>query len=160
MAVKKAYDNWGVFLINKVIHPFVMVVPPVFLVVLMVLFLVKAFGLGAQPGIRSLAGALLPIIIVTFIYVFRRDLLASLGRIPTLVSFLCAMATGILTLALIRGFAYSSGMPVIQVMLSGCMSILVFSYVTFEGAKMLSYYFGMIVGFLLYIIIFGSPVPI
>jgi len=48
-------------------------------------------------------------------------------------------------------------LPIIEFILSGCFSILVFSYVNVKENKMLCFYYGMISGFLFYIILYGFP---
>ena len=151
-------ENWGTVLIHKVVHPFTVFATPVFVLFLMFHLVFYSFGKGFSSGIRSFAGVLLPLIMVTFIFVFQKELLEKLGKIPALISFFASLIIGIVVMVVVRAFAYSSAVPVTELVLSGSFSILVFSYVGLRENKMLSYYYGMISGFLIYIIFWGFPV--
>jgi phage-related protein len=151
-------NNWGRVLIHKIAHPFTIFATPLFVLLLMAYLVFYAFKGGIYPGIRSFAGVLLPLIMVTFIFIFQKELLEKLGKIPTLISFLASLVAGIIMMIIIRYFAYSSAVPITELVLSGSFSILVFSYVSLPENKMLSYYYGMISGFLIYIIFFSFPV--
>jgi phosphoglycerol transferase MdoB-like AlkP superfamily enzyme len=150
-------NNWGKLLIHKVVHPFTIFVTPLFVLVLTVYLIIYAFKTGISSGVRSFAGVLLPLIMVTFIFIFQRDLLQKLERIPTLISFSASFIVGIIVMVVIRLFAKNTPVPITELVLSGSFSILVFSYVSLEGNKMLSYYYGMISGLLFYIIFWGFP---
>lgn len=150
--------NWGMLLIHKVVHPFTIFSTPFFVLLLMIYLVFYAFREGIYIGIRSFAGILLPLIIVTFIFIFERELLEKLGKIPTLISLFASLIVGIIVMVLIRFFAHSSAVPITELVLSGSFSILVFSYVSLRENKMLSFYYGMIFGFLIYIIFWGFPV--
>lgn len=150
-------NNWGTWLIHKLVHPFTIFATPTFVLLLMVYLVTVAFTNGLYAGVRSFAGALLPLILVTFIFIFQRELLEKLGKIPTLVSFAGSLIIGVIVMAVIRSFADSRSIPVTELVLSGSFSLLVFSYVSLEGNKMLSYYYGMISGFLFHIIFWGFP---
>ena len=152
--------NWGIFLINKVVHPFTIVATPLFILLLMIYLIYNSFTSGVYAGIRSFAGCLLPLILVTFIFIFQRDLLERLGKISTLLSFIISLFIGVLLMVVIGSLANNQSIPITELVLSGSFSILVFSYVSLEGNKMLSYYYGMISGFLLFIIFFGFPLLI
>jgi len=138
-----------------------------------------SFEKDIYVGIRSFAGVLLPIIIVTFIALFQKELLRCLGKIPTLVSFFISLFIGIIVMDVVHIFAGASQfaitsliiklppqdifdkfslIPIIELVLSGSLSILVFSYIRLKENRLLSYYYGMICGFLLHIIIVGFPI--
>ncbi len=151
-------NNWGTWLIHKVVHPFTVFATPVFVLFLMIYLVFYAFRGGFYPGVRSFAGVLLPLIMVTFIFIFQKELLEKLGEIPTLFSFFASLIIGIVVMVVVRFFVYFSAVPIAELVLSGSFSILVFSYVSFRENKMLSYYYGMISGFLIYIIFWGFPV--
>jgi hypothetical protein len=139
------------------IHPFAVSATPGFLAILMVYLVLSAFARGFYPGVRSLAGILFPLIMVTFVFIFQRELLERLGTIPLFVSFAAALILGVLVMVVVQVYARSPTVPVTELVLSGSFSLLVFSYASLRGNKMLSYYYGMIAGFLLYIICFGFP---
>ena len=151
-------NNWGTWLIHKVVHPFTVFATPVFVLLLMIYLVFYAFRGGFYPGVRSFAGVLLPLIMVTFIFIFQKELLEKLGKIHTLISFFISLIIGIVVMVVVRSFGHSSTVPITELVLSGSFSILVFSYVSLQENKMLSYYYGMISGFLIYIIFWGFPV--
>ncbi len=150
-------SNWGVWLVHQLIHPFAVSATPGFLAILMVYLVFSAFARGFYPGVRSFAGILLPLIMVTFIFIFQRELLEKLGTIPLFVSVFAALVVGLIVMFAVQLYARSPTVPITELVLSGSFSLLVFSYASLRGNAMLSYYYGMIAGFLLYIIFFGFP---
>jgi hypothetical protein len=155
------FGNWGAFLISNVLHPLTIVATPLFLFILIAFFVVQAFLTSKQAGIRSLSAALLPCIVITFVYVFGRDLLSSFGYINTLFGFIAALIWGIVVMVIIRVFSSiaNATFPLSELVLSGSFNILVFSYVYVGKTQtnILSLYYGLISGFLIYIIFFGLP---
>jgi len=149
-------SNWGQWLLHKIIHPFAVSATPLFILALMVYFLSLAFGEGIYRGIRSFASVLLPLIVVTYIFIFQKTQLEKLGE-PSVLKwgFLASLLTGFGTMALIR---FVGRVPVTEVVLSGIFSALVFCYAGIRESKVFSYYYGMILGFLIYIVVLGFPV--
>ena len=150
-------DNWGIALINRVVHPFTVFATPALVLILIIYLVICNFREGIYVGIRSFAGFLFPLILVTFIFKFQKELLEKLGKIPTLISFGISLFTGIVVMIVVQGFERFLLVPIVELVLSGSFSILVFSYASLRGNKMLSYYYGMISGFLFYIIFWGFP---
>lgn len=150
-------SDWGMWLIHKVFHPFITAVVPLFIFLLMLFLIIYAFREDLHQGIRSFASVLLPLILVTYIFMFQKELLGALGRIPPPLSFVGTLIIGFLIMWMINRFAYSSLVPISELVLSGSFSTLLFSYVGFQTNKMLSYYYGTFSGFLIYIIFFGFP---
>ncbi len=58
-------------------------------------------------------------------------------------------------MALIR---FLGRVPITEVVLSGIFSALVFCYASIRESKVFTYYYGMILGFLIYIVVLGFPV--
>lgn len=146
--------NWGVWLIDQLIHPFAIVATPGFLLILMLYLVIAAFTEGFALGMRSMAGVLFPLIMVAFIFMFQRELLERLGRVPTLGAFAVSLLIG---LGVMIVLALSPAVPIKELVLSGSFSLLLFSHVSLRGNTMLAYYYGMISGFLLYTIVLGFP---
>lgn len=155
-------SNWGLTLINKVIHPFTIVFTPIFALVLLVYFIVRSFTVDVSAGVRSFAGALLPLVLVTFIFMFRSHLLETLfGRLNVPVSAGVSFIVGLAVMGIARVFAsIQSVVPVAELLLSGSFSLLVFSYIHIPEKKILAYYYGMVFGFLTYIVFFGFPISL
>ncbi len=160
---KSALDNWGKWVLNKILHPFTVVGTPLFLLILLIYFIIVAFASGGVlPGVRSFAGGLLPLIAMSFIFVFKKDMLRKFGKINVVVSFFISLVWGGILMFLVELLSnVYLGIPMIEIVLSASFSVLVFSYVSLYGDekrnKVLAYYYGIVSGFLIYIIIWGFP---
>jgi magnesium-transporting ATPase (P-type) len=153
-------SNWGLNLINKLVHPFTIIATPVFILILVILFIIRAFATDLFTGVRSFAGALLPVITMTFIFIFHRPLLSNLTKLGYWASYFISLvlAIGIMVVITFFGnYSQTSTIPVCELVLSGSFSLLVFSYVNRKENKILAYYYGVISGFLIYIILAGFP---
>jgi hypothetical protein len=64
---------------------------------------------------------------------------------------------GVIVMVALRFFARTSEIPIAELMVSGCFSVLVFSAASTEEDIGLSYYYGAMSGILLYVIILGFP---
>lgn len=125
---------------------------------LMSIYLVgRASDGGPYPAIRSLAGALFPLVIASFVYIFNKELLEKLGAVHTTLAFLVATAAGVGVMVALRYLASASPIPLAELVLSACFSTLVFSSRSLPDKQALSYYYGVISGMLVYIILFGFP---
>jgi hypothetical protein len=158
--------NWGKWIIKFIIHPFIILGTPVFVLSLISILVYNSFVENINIGIRSFASVMFPIIIATFITIYQKDFIKNLEKIPSLVNAGVSSIVGFFVMDIVNNsknfhlFSYpfiSEPVPIIEFVLSGCFSILVFSYVNVEGNKMLCSYYGMISGFLLYIFLFGFP---
>jgi len=151
-------NTLSVSLIHRIVHPFTVFVTPMFVLALMIYLVARAFMEDFYAGVRSFTGVLFPIITVTFIFVFQRELLEELAKIRALTGYLISLLVGIGLMQMVRSLGHSSTVPITELALSGSFSMLVFSYVSVEGNRILSYYYGMISGFLIYIMFWGFPV--
>ncbi len=142
---------------DTIVHPFAVIAAPAFLLVLILYLVMAAFDRGFYPGVRSFAGVLFPLVMVAFVFVFQREFLATLARVPTFLSFLLALGVGAIAMVVIQLYARSSNIPITELVLSASFSVLVFGHASQRGNKVLSYYYGMISGVLLYIIFVGFP---
>jgi len=148
-------SNWGYWLLHKILHPFAVSATPLFILALIVYFLFLAFREGIYPGVRSFASVLLPLIVAAYMFIFQKQQVEKLGE-PDIQKwgFYASVVTGFGTMALIRFFGR---VPVTQVVLSGIFSALVFCYAGTRESKVFTYYYGMILGFLTYIVLLGFP---
>ncbi len=73
------------------------------------------------------------------------------------MGFLGGLVMGLLVMAVLRFFAHGAGVPLAEVIVAGCFSVLVFSSAAAIGNKGLSQYYGVMCGILLYVIAFGFP---
>jgi len=150
-----AASNWGLWLLRNVLHPFVIGATPLFVLGLIVYFVVSAFGEGIYPGIRGAAGVLLPLIVVTYMFVFQSDRLARLGEPGVLRwGFVGSLLVGFAAMEMVRAVGRA---PVSEVVLSAMFSGLVFCYASVRDPKVFVYYYGMMLGFLIYIVFLGFP---
>ena len=128
-----------------------------FLVILCLYLVAESFNQGFSFGFRSFAAVLFPIIIGSYLFVFKKHLLTRVGQTPTTMGFILGLVFGALVMLSLRYFGQSAGLPVAELVASGCFAVLVFSSSAVAGDQGLSYYYGSISGMLLYIIFFGFP---
>jgi hypothetical protein len=117
----------------------------------------QAFSRGSSAGFRSLAALLFPAVIASFLYVFNRALLRSLGGVSPAPGFLAGFAMGVVVMLVLELVPRASAMPLAELTVSGCFSVLVFSSVASEGENVFTYYYGTLSGLLLYVIVRGLP---
>lgn len=128
------------------------------LLVLMGSYLVhNAFGRGSYAGLRSFAAVLLPVVVGSFLYVFNRELLQRVGSVSTVIGFFTGFGLGVAVMFVLRVMGRGSAIPLPELLVSGCFSVLVFSSASTRGDKGLAYYYGVMCGLLLYVILLGFP---
>lgn len=147
-------DNWGSQLITHFLYPFAMVSAPAGLFALMVLLVQDAFFADLSTGIRSFAAVLLPLMTVTYLYTFKRRLLETAERVPTVIAVGLTFVVGFFAMALL---ARGGSIPLRELVLSGTFSVLLFSRYTLADQKVMSFYFGVILGVLSFVIVMGFP---
>jgi hypothetical protein len=152
-------NSWIAEATKGIIHPVALLVTPLVLVILLLRLVVLGFGQGADAGIRSLAGALLPLLCLTFVYLVARRLYALMTSLPLVVSFGIAVVWGmtLLTFFEIFGTYMTVPFPVREVLLSTSLGLLIFGSVGGAQQKPFAYHYGMLCGFLVYLMIFGVP---
>jgi hypothetical protein len=123
--------DWGSYVVRTFIHPFTIVATPVFVLILTAYFIINAFRISIYDGVRSFAAALFPLIIMTFIYIFNKDLIKYLEKVNILISFSSALIWGFIVMVVIRfsGSMNGAPIPISELVLSGSFAILIFSYV-------------------------------
>lgn len=128
-----------------------------FIVLVAGFLVVRDFGQDAYVGVRSLAAALLPITIASFVFVFARELFEQLGEIPPGFSFVGAAASGFILMLILLIAGDSSALPLAPLLLSGCFAVLVFGSGSLRDNKVMPFYYGLVSGLLLFVIFFGFP---
>lgn len=132
------------------------------------LYLVSlAFQDGSQVGIRSTAGILLPILAGSFVFVVSRDSLRRIRQLPVGVGFSASLVAGALIMASLRFLVHLSPVPVAELLVASCISVLVFASDSLPGLALdvplastdrpLALFYGVATGMLLYIVLFGFP---
>lgn len=156
---KRRLGDWGEVLLERVLHPLTVFGTPTFILILMGYFLVKSFSRGINEGLRGFAGALLPLIISSFLFSFRKHLLERLGQVNVVAAFLSSLVWGFAAMFLVR-LLKSEVLPLAlcEIVLSASFSVLVFGYVVLPATRMLAYFYGTVCGFLAYIVFFGLPI--
>ena len=157
-------SNWGLGLIDGFLYPLAMVATPLFLLALIVFFVFQAFTDGVGDGIRSFAAVLLPLMTIALLVGFRKEELrekkeliqeGGVQAFPSALAFTLTLLAGVGVLALL--VVTPTGVPLPELVLSGSFSVLIYSYVALPQDKAMFYYFGMVLGFLLYVVILGFP---
>jgi hypothetical protein len=152
----RSNGNWGEGLIQRVLYPFASFAAPAFLLVLIIYFIWRGFTVDLSSGLRSFAAALLPLMIVTYLTTTRRaELSRRTALVPSWVTFIVMLAIGA---ALMPIASLSGSVPIAELVLAGCFSVLVGGYVLIEDRdKTMSYYFGLILGVLGSVVVAGLP---
>ena len=128
-----------------------------FLGILGIWLVVQAAEHGSSVGIRSFAGVLLPAVTASSVYLFNREMLDTLGRLGPGASFALSGLAGVAVMAVLRWFGEGSTVPVAELVVSACFSVLVFSSRALPEKHSLAYYYGVLFGMLVYVILLGFP---
>lgn len=149
---------FGLWLIQHVLHPFAVVATPLITIGLILLLMVRAFRLSLTEGIRSLSAALLPLVVLTFVFMYQKSLFVEIGNIPTIIGFIASLFIGVAVMIVVRFLAnLSFFIPFAEILLSGTLTMLVFSYISLQKSSVLAYCYGMLSGFLIFVILLGAP---
>jgi hypothetical protein len=139
--------TWGERLVYTMLYPLAQVIAPAFTFGLMARFCWRAFDGGLGDGVRSFAAELLPLLLVTYLTASRRwgDRLALVaGAVPIWATFSGMLVVGALLLPVI---SLSTAVPVAELVLSSCFSLLVGGLVlSADREKAMAYYFGFVLG--------------
>lgn len=126
-----------------------------------------AFRSGFHAGIRSTSGILLPILAGSFAFVVSRDSLRRIQALPVGIAFSGSLVAGALVMAVLRLVVPLSPIPVAEILVASCISVLVFASdslprLAFDtpppaADRPLALFYGVAAGMLLYIVLFGFP---
>ena len=130
---------------------------PILLALIGVFLVLNAFGQSLTIGFRSLAGFLFPLIMASFLYVFNRELLERTGGVSTVIGFFTGFGLGIVLMLVLELTPQGRGVPLAEIVVSGCFSVLVFFSISSSSDKVLTYYYGTLIGLLVYVIARGVP---
>ena len=75
----------------------------------------------------------------SFLYVFNRELLRRTADVSTVVGFLGGFGMGIILMLVLDMMRRGTGIPVGEIVVSGCFSVLVFSYISSQSDKVFVY---------------------
>lgn len=126
--------------------------------VLIALYLVLgAFGRGFAAGLRSLAGVMLPVVVASFLHVFRRGILERLAGVSTLAGVAGGLALGLLTMTALQYLSRGVASPLAELVVSACFAVLVFSSAAGHPDRGLVWYYGVLCGLLVYLVAWGVP---
>jgi hypothetical protein len=150
-------ENWGTMVITRIIYPVALVATPGFLLLLMVFFVAQSFSNGISAGVRSFSAVLLPLMVLTLLTKFRKEQLQRAERFNNGLVFVFTLLVGLAVMELLT--IAPTGVPLAELVVSGSFSVLLFSLAAFpdDKDKAMFYYFGMILGFLGYVIVLGFP---
>jgi hypothetical protein len=130
------------------------------LIVSLALILIgQSFTLDAEIGIRSLAAAALPAIIITYLAFFTRSFTPPTDVSPVGCFLIAAiwMITLLILINILNTYAYSYGLPTGVFLLSTTFSLLIFLTRNISFPSILSTSYGIVSGLLIYTLIFGVP---
>jgi hypothetical protein len=124
-----------------------------------IILIVQSFALNIETGVRSLAAAALPPIIITYLTFFTRSLRAPVQLPPVLYFFIAAiwMITLLILVTVLTEYGYSYGYTVGVFIFSLTFSGLLILSRNIPFPSLLSTSYGIVSGLLVYTLIFGIP---
>jgi hypothetical protein len=149
----------GALFLKYIIHPFSVFTPPFFLGGILIWLVFNAFKVSFDYGVRSTSAVIFPLVIMAFFFAASIEFWRKLGKQNIFLIFFLSMFWGFGILGFIhiaKLLGILSWVPITEVVLSGSFSLLVYGHVA-NGNRVIPYYYGVIAGFLLYVIIFGLP---
>lgn len=155
-------DNWGAGFVERRLQPLAVTVMPLFHLVLIVALLFRAFSAGMLVGARSLAATLLPLTLLTYLYLNRTEKDSPVHKPDTATArrlrFAMGAAVGVAMLALLHLLVQvGPTIPIREVIVSSSLSALIFSDTILESGRSKPYYFGNMLGSLVYFVLFSFP---
>lgn len=152
----------GEWFLKNILSPVSVIATLLVLLGLIGYFLTKAFQNGIPSGVRSFSGVMLPMIFVLCIFLFRRQALQSMSNFNVWGAYAVSAIIGVGVMFMIRLLSKAdSQIPVEEVVFSGILSLLVFStassYKEDQDRAIFSYYYGILTGFLAFLVFFGLP---
>jgi hypothetical protein len=92
---------------------------------------------------------------------YEKRLFVQIGNIPAIIGFLASLLVGIVVMLVIRFLAnVAFFIPFAEILLSGTLATLAFSYLSLQKSGVLAYCYGMLSGFLIFVILLGVPLVI
>ena len=154
----KQGEAWATDIVENIIQPAALIGVPLILLILLVIAIANSFKGGFNRVVRSICTAVLPFIPMTYVYKFHIKIFENLATVNTWMSLFLSFIWGVALMSIIR-FLHNrdAEIPVVEVILSFTLSLLLFSYATTQNGEILSYYYGVVMGFLCYIFFFGLP---
>jgi hypothetical protein len=152
-------EDLGTRLIKYLVHPFAVFAPPAFLCILLVYLIIQSFAVSFNYGVRSFSAVLLPIVIAAFFSGTQRDMWEKMASVKPLKTFAISLIWGGAILGIVhfaKLYGIVSQVPVTEIVLSGSFAILMYGHVHISE-RILPFYYGMISGFLVYVMLFGLP---
>ena len=116
-----------------------------------------AMNLGAMQAVRSLAALLLPMTLASFVYLFNRDPLRRLSEVGAGIGFMVSVLLGIGVMLALRYFMPDGKLPLAELITSGVFSLLAFLPRAPSEQGGVSYYYGVLTGMLVYVVLCGFP---
>lgn len=126
---------------------------------LLISAIVEAFSVGLEAGLRSLAAAALPPIVLTYSNFFASRSTRSADRVLEVNLFAIGLVWILMLLVLINfvAFQFSHTIPLGEFVISLTLSVLTLLNNRLSTRSLLSCSYGILSGFLLHLLIFGLP---
>ena len=156
LSVLQESPRWSGWVIQHIVHPLIVLVVPLTCFLAVVSFIGHSWRRSSGDGVRSLAGSLLPFVIVMCVFIFQPSIFTEVVIANTLVSFVVALLLG-LCLPFLAKWKDGSAGPVGAFSFAAIFSILVFSYVAIRDDHVFMVFYGFAIGLLSHITFIGGP---
>ncbi len=141
--------------VQKIFHFIVITGLPVSIFLMLISVIYKSFNGGFNTGIRNLLVSAIPFVITTLISRHQKNSVLSLVTNNSSLALLISMCFGFLLLTLIDIMAnLKLEFPILSLLLSSTLSLLIFERLNSRNE---TFYYGAILGFLIYIFFIGIP---
>ena len=147
--------SWGGWAIEHILHPAILIGVPLATLMVIVGIVARAFAKKSTLGIRAFAGALLPFIIVVFIFVYDSAFFSNIASRGGVFGFLVSLFVGFAVpfLREIKDPATSTTLGAFCG--STSFSALVFGYAAIQDSRVFVFYYGFTIGVLCHVVLVG-----
>ena len=95
LSVLQESPRWSGWVVQHIVHPLIVLVIPLTCFLAVVSFIGHSWRRSSGDGVRSLAGSLLPFVIVMCVFIFQPSIFTEVVIANTLVSFVVALLLGL-----------------------------------------------------------------
>jgi len=148
-------SRWSGWLIQHIVHPLVVLVIPLTCFLAVISFIGHNWRRSAGDGVRSLAGSLLPFVIVMCVFIFQPSIFTEVVVANTLVSFFISFLLGFCMPFLAKWKGGSAG-PLGAFSFAAIFSILIFSYAAIRDDHVFMVFYGFAIGLLSHVAFIGG----
>ncbi len=154
-------DNAAVWLHDAVLYPIITKGPALGLAVLLGFVIVNTYlDEGRDAAIRSLAASLIPLVMFEYLARFQRDVLLKILPSSAILGVILFFGLGMAAMFTMEEVGnHTKHWPMNEVLVSAALATVLYAEKIGQGRNVLSWYYGILLGFLVYVVWQGVPIP-